>query len=544
MFANNHRINRVHDDRSFSFGLSGANPTIALLLAVVGLASLLGCATSKQAQLEAVARDWAMVIRASQVIPVYPLTEDLQPGDIFLVQVPVDQQQVVYKRKGFLPLDNHIHRLDPKGYSAFYGHSFLSTATNQTLPQAWIHPASTNMAPWQAAPHAAFPTYSFSVAHGVGMSLAVPVQGVPVGLSLLGSDAASGTIAIRRAATLGIDTLSMYRDLQQWAAANYDFLRYYGPKGKKFNYLRVVTRVYAAGEMGIHLKDARSYAGGADVGVPKPVNLLTASLPPNSTNIHATTLSNYTNGIAALNEMIKAIADKAGQVMPGGSLRVTAASSRSIELSETLHPPLIFGYLGFDAAIYEGGVLGPPIPTHAVLEPTANLRDRLGSGPISAIYADSLVDDIYNILRERSKEKGDERAKQIVRALDDLANLIPPTLDKYSEAPGPGFVLLEQNVPAASLRNRDFPDYKNYLAYVGKLECSVAAIEQALKQQQLRWTRKDGTSVDVKAGSPERQALEAILGHHKQARENACGCQARNAATGEAVAYFLQLLMQ
>lgn len=451
---------------------------------------------------------------------------------------------MVYKKKGFLPLDNHIYRLDPKGYNAFYDHSFLATATNQTLPQAWIHPPSTNIAPWQAAPHAAFPTYSFSVAHGAGMSLAVPVQGVPVGLSLLGSDAASGTIAIRQAATLGIDTLSMYRDLQQWAAANYDFLRYYGPKGTKFNYLRVVTRVYAAGEMGVHLKDARSYAGGADVGIPKPVNLLTAQLPPGSTNIHATTLSNYTNGIATLNEMIKAVADKAGQVMPGGSLRVTAASSRSIELSETLRPPLIFGYLGFDADIYEGGVLGPPISTYAVLEPTANLRDRLGTGPISAIYADSLVDDIYNVLRERSKEKHDERATRILGALDDLANLIPPTLVKYSEMPGSGFVLQEQDVPAESLRNPAFPGYQNYLAYVGKLECSVAAIEQALKQQQFRWVRSDGTSVDVKAGFPEQQALESVLGRYKLARENACGCQARSAATGEAVAYFLQLLMQ
>jgi hypothetical protein len=30
-----------------------------------------------------------MTIRASQVVPVYPLTEDLQPGEVFLVQLPV-----------------------------------------------------------------------------------------------------------------------------------------------------------------------------------------------------------------------------------------------------------------------------------------------------------------------------------------------------------------------------------------------------------------------------------------------------------------------
>ena len=42
-----------------------------------------------------------MTIRGSQVIPVYPLTEDLQPGDIFLVQVPIDQQQKLYEEERF-----------------------------------------------------------------------------------------------------------------------------------------------------------------------------------------------------------------------------------------------------------------------------------------------------------------------------------------------------------------------------------------------------------------------------------------------------------
>ena len=59
---------------------------------------------SKDQELEQVAKDWSMTIRASQVIPVYPLTEDLQPGDVFLVQVPVEQQQQVYKEKGFLDI--------------------------------------------------------------------------------------------------------------------------------------------------------------------------------------------------------------------------------------------------------------------------------------------------------------------------------------------------------------------------------------------------------------------------------------------------------
>jgi hypothetical protein len=68
------------------------------------------CSTGAQRELEQVAKNWSMTIRASQVIPLYPLTEDVQPGDIFLVQVSVDDQQKVFSEKGFLPLDNHIGR--------------------------------------------------------------------------------------------------------------------------------------------------------------------------------------------------------------------------------------------------------------------------------------------------------------------------------------------------------------------------------------------------------------------------------------------------
>jgi hypothetical protein len=45
----------------------------------------------------------------------------------------------------------------------------------------------TNTVSWKAAPRVAFPSYSFTVQNGAGLSLAVPVQGVPVGLSLLAS---------------------------------------------------------------------------------------------------------------------------------------------------------------------------------------------------------------------------------------------------------------------------------------------------------------------------------------------------------------------
>ena len=147
-----------------------------------------------------------MTIRASQVIPVYPLTEDIQPGDIFLVQRPIDKEQKAYEAKGFLPLDNLIARLNPTGYANFYSNSFLFTNGTATLPHDWIRPPFTN---WEPAPHAAFPSYSFSVKHGEGLNLAIPIDGVPVGLALMNSDAADGSVYIKEARTLGVDTISL-----------------------------------------------------------------------------------------------------------------------------------------------------------------------------------------------------------------------------------------------------------------------------------------------------------------------------------------------
>jgi len=100
---------------------------IGMMLGVaVGLS---GCATEKMSgeQLAHVAKDWSLSIRASQVIPVYPLTEDLEPGDVFLVQTPVEEQVKVYLDKGFLPLENLVTRLPLTGYAEFYrGHGYGS----------------------------------------------------------------------------------------------------------------------------------------------------------------------------------------------------------------------------------------------------------------------------------------------------------------------------------------------------------------------------------------------------------------------------------
>lgn len=329
-----------------------------------------GCAKQLRShELEAVAKDWAMVIRASQVIPVYPLTEDLQPGDIFLVQVSIDQQEQVYKERGFLPLDNLIHRLNPAGYGPFYLKSFAVGDGDRALPRYYLMPRD-GVLPWTASPYATFPTYSFSVRSGGGFNLAVPVQGVPVGLSLMGGDAVEGTITIADAHTYGVDTLSLYRDVLRWAQSQQAFLSYYAPGGDRHNYVRVVGRVYLTGRLNVSLHSGRSGGATASGGAAKPVDL---TVPTAGSDPSAVSLKAYEEKLGVLNKMIEDALKKVNvggveTLLPGGTLKVVAASAGSISLVETFARPLVIGYLGFDMAILDNGVLGPPIPTHAVLE--------------------------------------------------------------------------------------------------------------------------------------------------------------------------------
>src|SRR5512144_2363603 len=94
------------------------------------------CAASREEQLASVAKDWALVIRASQVLPVYPLTEDLQPGDVFLVTTPLGQEASLYSSRGFLPLDQHLVRLQSLDFQTFYQRSY-NVGTNSNTPYHW-----------------------------------------------------------------------------------------------------------------------------------------------------------------------------------------------------------------------------------------------------------------------------------------------------------------------------------------------------------------------------------------------------------------------
>ncbi|MEM1211370.1 MAG: hypothetical protein AAGI68_03635 [Planctomycetota bacterium] len=380
-----------------------AQTTPVFALCLCSLLACTGCEAiarkQRDQQLQRAATEWNKTIRASQVIPVYPLTEDLQPGDLFLVTTTVKDQHKLWAGNDFLPLDNHLGRVNPSGYDAFYRASFFHPDHAAVLPRDWLRPPTgitpqpakdqENGLAWQKAPMAFFPSYSFSTSVGAGASVAFPVSGVPVGLSLLGTGKATVTVQIKDARTIGVDMLSLYRDVSVfWQAQSPAAL---GKVARPAactppRYLRVISRVYLAREIQVGITDSGVQSENLSVGAPKPVNLLLpanpkkpapgnpgASRPPavDPAQASAQAVRTYSQNISELNRMINGLVPADGsidQVLPGGSLQIVAASAGSISLNETFARPVAIGYLGFDMVIGPDGRLGPPIPTLTVLD--------------------------------------------------------------------------------------------------------------------------------------------------------------------------------
>lgn len=341
------------------------NRIAAVLVAVLCL-SCRSLDHRREDQLARVAKDWCLTIRASQVLPVYPLTEDLQVGDVFLVSSPLEEEVKNLERDGFLPLENVIARIQPTGWQQFYNGAY-NVGDTSVLPRQWQFPTPAPTSPpltaWGSAPGAAFPSYTFQVKQGAGATLAIPIQSVPVGLSLLATSDAYGTVNISNASTYGLPVVVMSPQVEEWAVANRGFLQQYAPKlttdknGRvtdKQHYVRAVYRVYVAGGVNVSLISNASRGGRVDAGASKPIALFDAG----STTEAANAASNYASMLSSLSQSV-------ASATPGANVTLASASSRSVAMNETFPRPLVIGYLAFDRAIEEGGVLGPPLPTHA-----------------------------------------------------------------------------------------------------------------------------------------------------------------------------------
>lgn len=331
-------------------------------LAIPAALVLSGCAThDARKHLQGVAKGWCETIRASQVIPVYPLTQDLVVGDVFLVQTPISQQEEDYEKRGFLPLDDHRVRLTYTNFSKLYFDGYWQDGFGKTPHPV---PEFTNAGTWSntmpaaftpvPAPRAAFPTYSFQAQSGFGLSAAFPIYGVPVALSYLRTDQVNGSVTIADARTYAGDEGELLALLHEWAdqprvrSVLSETVRDAMPTRV---YLRVVSRVYLTRAVEVSLRRAKAQSASATAGTAGTASLFTAN---------GMITQNYSNLLNTLNSGAGLVAD-ATQV--GGAVKFVSASESSVGMAQSFDRLLVIGYLGFDVPVYPGGDLGVPVPT-------------------------------------------------------------------------------------------------------------------------------------------------------------------------------------
>ena len=458
----------------------------AKLLFLFMLIPITGCMEQdKRQQLEKVAKDWCTTIRASQVIPVYPLTEDIQPGDVFLVRTPIQKQAEEYTKKGFLPLDQRMTRFFGIDYRSFYQNSF-GTADHYNTPHHWQFPpgglpvsltaqknkkdrpegeepavtgeekpavpdkegatVSTHewLTDWPNAPRVMFPSYSFNVQSGQGVTAALPIKGIPVGLSLMNADRAKATVSIKDAYTYGVPLDWIHAQIKNWAQKplNKEMLDSYRkaavksekPLDRLFRilngnaeptvYLRVINRVYLTGSLDVSMDTAKSWGFGGKAGEAPNAKIPTLD---NASSLEESVVEGYKSTLNALNETLdvnngsgvlgKAMAGKGY----GGRLKVVWAGGRSVTLSETFDRPLVIGYLGFDFPIMPDGRLGLPVATRDILTTAGSAEPRF-AGDLTE-HQISIIPYILGSIYENLEElkNSEQEAAKYWQALNNVS---------------------------------------------------------------------------------------------------------------------------
>lgn len=340
--------------------------SIAVLLLLVFIS---GCASyAARKRLEGVAKGWCEMIRASQVIPVYPLTQDLMVGDVFLTQTTINDQASEYNRRGFLALDDYQIRLPYTNFSQIYfdGYwkdGFGGTNTPHPVPVFTNIGAISNVQPLLLTtaplPRAAFPTYSVQAQSGYGFNAAFPIQGIPVALSYLNSQQVNASITIADARTYAGDPGQLYALLLAWSqnpATRAQLAQAASNVAPTKVFLRVVSRVYYARAVDVFLERAGSQGASGKAGTIGAVSLAAS----NGTN-NIADYTNVLNTLTAAATTAASVISNATQI--GGAVKFVSASSSTVGLSQSFDSLLAIGYLGFDVQVDTNGNIGYPIPT-------------------------------------------------------------------------------------------------------------------------------------------------------------------------------------
>ncbi len=257
-----------------------------------------------------------MMIRASQVVPVYPLTQDLQPGDVFIVRTPIQQQAAVYDEKGFLPFDYHYLRLKSLNYKDFYQNSSgPNQSTGFTLPGTDISAAAV-----------AFPSYSFTVNANSGLDIALPLEGVQIGLDVLNTSSATVQLRINEAYSYAAERSDLLKSLKDnLDTVAKDELREMAQSTTEPLYLRMITRVFLAKKVSAIVTRTRDLNG----------------------SLNATLKNGPSSSIKEWPAS-----------MPEARVHVSAVTDRTVSLIEELPQPMVIGYLAWDYPILDNGELG------------------------------------------------------------------------------------------------------------------------------------------------------------------------------------------
>jgi hypothetical protein len=392
------------------------NSSLPIILSVV----LASCAsTPPQNMLEKVAKDWSMTIRAGQVMPVYPLEEDIRPGDVYIVSTSLDAEVKTWKEKGFLPLVNRYDRIliSAEQYAPFYKDGYYN---------------GTDAPSFTRLPKAAFPSYSFSTDKRGALGLAIPLESVPVALSLAGAQAATGSVVLQNAATQGLPDKVMDSLVQHWAGVNQTSLQGMANTTNNLLLVRVITKVFTVQGANVSLTFQSTKGAGINVGssVDAPnvggasaadYDQLITDLEKQITLRHATvkspddanspTTSNDPE-LASLQkdlDSLKWLKAKAliksqkleieraasedkygGYVLPGAKISVASRSERGITMNETFQKPLVVGYWALEYVLNNGKLT----PLNGVLKQTLDDPSRLKQ--VNSFIARVKSQEVYN----------------------------------------------------------------------------------------------------------------------------------------------------
>jgi hypothetical protein len=180
----------------------------------------------------------------------------------------------------------------------------------------------------------------------------------------------------------------------------------------------------------------------------------------------------------------------------------------------------VIGYLGFDVEIGPDGILGPPIPTHALL---MNQITAPEATPTLMLLSTASARHAYTILKERQKQ-GDGQAAELITQLDQLEQLVPQqypnTMFGFSDAGAPLSVEHKAGEPVLpKIRGNGFPVVTTYK---GQLLDSIENLRAARTDKSQKFEGRDRTA-DTEAylrqqlteNEQARRELDAALQQHK-----------------------------